>query len=59
MFVCLFVCFVGKTGNKILVPDIRFKMCIKHPAVGYFVWSLGVVRVLVFLLFYTNDKCQQ
>lgn len=34
-----------KTGNKILVPDIRFEMPIKHPAVGYFVWSLGINRV--------------
>lgn len=39
------VCLFEKTGNKILVPDIRFEMPIKHPAVGYFVWSLGINRV--------------
>lgn len=39
----MFVCFVGKIGNKILVLDIRFKMPSKCPAVDYFVWSLGVL----------------
>lgn len=36
---------VRKTGNKILVSDIRFEMPVKHPAVGYFAESLGTVRV--------------
>lgn len=41
----MFVCLFGKIGNKTLVLDIRFEMPIKHPAVGYFVWSLEVLRV--------------
>ena len=36
--------FVAKTGNKILVPDIKFEMPIKHPAASPFVWSLRVNR---------------
>lgn len=39
------VCLCEKTGNKNLFPDVRFEMPIKHPAVGYFVWRLGINRV--------------
>lgn len=39
VFVSLFVCF---KGNKILVPDKRLEIHIKHPAIGSFVWSPGV-----------------
>lgn len=38
-------CLFGKTGKKTLVPNVRFEMPIKHPAVGYSAWSLEVMRV--------------
>lgn len=34
-----------KIENKILLPDIRLEISIKHLALGYFVWSPGVNRV--------------
>lgn len=33
-----------KIENKILLPDIRLEISIKHLALGYFVWSPGVNR---------------
>lgn len=33
-----------KIENKILLPDIRLEISIKHLAFGYFVWSPGVNR---------------